>query len=533
MKFFGGKMRIFKINILALLVTSLFSLSLMAGGTLRLDEVAIGEADPAKATDFADGIIMENVYDALVTEPQGGGPVIGKLAKDWEVSNNGTTITFHLHEGVKFHSGNDLTADDVVYSYERLMGLKLGWSYLFDGWVKGIKKIDGNKVQFDLSEPYAPFMSSLVRFYIVDSATLKANEVDGDMGQAYLSANSAGTGAYSITAHDPNVETRMAKHNKYFLGIAEMAPNEVILKYNLDAPTVRTLIANDEHDISSNWLPTDVKAAIADSGDKLAKVVSAGGWYFKINTTRAPLDDVNCRKALAYALDYDSLVGTFQVTDDIAAGQKARGPIPQGMIGYSENVPLVEYNLDKARDYLSKCKYSGGDLDVTINWIAEVPFEESWALILQQGAMQIGYNATVETLPWAVFSENVTKPETTPNLSIVAVQAQTPDPDGLIYNMYHSAAAGTWQSAEWVQDDKIDAMLNAGRTTIDAQARVGIYEDFQQAIVDMQPDLFISDLVTVYAMRDEIKAPTLENSAEYGFSTMAQNFSFRLMEVPN
>ena len=60
-------MRIFNINILSLLVTSLFSLSLMAGGTLRLDEVAIGEADPAKATDFADGIIMENVYCLLYT----------------------------------------------------------------------------------------------------------------------------------------------------------------------------------------------------------------------------------------------------------------------------------------------------------------------------------------------------------------------------------------------------------------------------------------------------------------------------------
>ena len=135
-------MKIFKINLLTFLVTSLFSLSIFAGGTLRLDEVAVGEADPAKATDFADGIIMENVYDALVTEPQGGGPVIGKLAKEWEVSNNGTTITFHLNENVKFSSGNDMTADDVVYSYERLMGLKLGWSYLFDGWVKGIKKIE-------------------------------------------------------------------------------------------------------------------------------------------------------------------------------------------------------------------------------------------------------------------------------------------------------------------------------------------------------------------------------------------------------
>ena len=70
MKFFGGKMRIFKINVLTLLVTSLFSLSLMAGGTLRLDEVAIGEADPAKATDFADGIIMENVMMHWLQNPK-------------------------------------------------------------------------------------------------------------------------------------------------------------------------------------------------------------------------------------------------------------------------------------------------------------------------------------------------------------------------------------------------------------------------------------------------------------------------------
>ena len=96
---------------------------------LRLDEVAVGELDPAKATDYADSILMFNVYDTLVLSKQGGAGVVPHLAESWET--DGKTYTFKLRTDVKFQSGNPLTADDVVFSLDRMKKIGQGLSYLF------------------------------------------------------------------------------------------------------------------------------------------------------------------------------------------------------------------------------------------------------------------------------------------------------------------------------------------------------------------------------------------------------------------
>ena len=112
-----------------------------AGGVLRLDEVAVGELDPGKASDFADSILMFNVYDTLVLPVQGGPGHAPHLAKSW--SNDGNSFTFKLRGDVKFQSGNSLTSDDVVYSVERMKALGAGLSYLF-GVVESVEAVDGS-----------------------------------------------------------------------------------------------------------------------------------------------------------------------------------------------------------------------------------------------------------------------------------------------------------------------------------------------------------------------------------------------------
>jgi peptide/nickel transport system substrate-binding protein len=168
-----------------------------AGGVLRLDEVAVGELDPAKASDYADSILMFNVYDTLVLPVQGGPGHAGHLAESW--SNDGNSFTFNLRSDVKFQSGNGLTADDVVFSVERMKALGAGLSYLL-GVVESVEAVDASTVKFTLSSSYAPFVASLVRLPIVDKQLVMANLGEGegemgDWGQAFLSANSAGTGA--------------------------------------------------------------------------------------------------------------------------------------------------------------------------------------------------------------------------------------------------------------------------------------------------------------------------------------------------
>ncbi|MEO1224563.1 MAG: ABC transporter substrate-binding protein, partial [Pseudomonadota bacterium] len=90
-----------------------------AQSVLRLDEVAVGELDPAKATDFADTMLMFNAYDTLLLPAQGTGGLVPHLASDYSVDGN--DFTFTLRDDVSFESGNPLTADDVVYSYDRLI----------------------------------------------------------------------------------------------------------------------------------------------------------------------------------------------------------------------------------------------------------------------------------------------------------------------------------------------------------------------------------------------------------------------------
>ena len=137
---------------------------------LSLDESPIGEIDPAKATDYADTVLAVNIYDTLVFPKAGGPGVEPLLATEW--TTDGKTYTFKLRDGVKFHSGNPLTADDVVFSLNRMLAMGQGFSNLFAGRVEKVEAVDPLTVKFTLTEPYAPFLAALVRLPIVDSKTV-------------------------------------------------------------------------------------------------------------------------------------------------------------------------------------------------------------------------------------------------------------------------------------------------------------------------------------------------------------------------
>ena len=131
---------------------------------LRLDEVAVGELDPAKASDYADSILMFNVYDTLLLPNQGGPGHSPHLASSWEI--DGTSVTFTLRDDVMFQSGNKMKAADVVYSLERMQALGAGLSYLFAD--VSAEAVDDSTVKFTLASPNAAFIASLVRLPVVD-----------------------------------------------------------------------------------------------------------------------------------------------------------------------------------------------------------------------------------------------------------------------------------------------------------------------------------------------------------------------------
>jgi peptide/nickel transport system substrate-binding protein len=499
---------------------------------LRLDEVVVGELDPAKATDYADSILMFNVYDTLVIPEQGGPGVVPHLASEWSIDGN--AYTFKLRD-VKFHSGNTLSADDVVYSYNRVMGIGQGFANLFAGRVEKVEAVDPKTVRFTLKGPFAPFLAALVRLPIIDSKLAKEHQAEGDKGefgdysQAWLSANDAGSGAYVVLSHNPQEETNMAKFADYFLGVPAKAPDKVRLRYGIEAPTVRALIARGEHDIGSQWLPPEVVKSLANEGAQILNERGTAQYYLKLNTAKAPLDDVHCRRALVYSFDYANALKMVAINDNFSLGVPANGPLPKGMMG-SDDAPDYTQDMEKAKAERAQCKYTDPNTPLEISWIAEVPLEERIALLMQSTAQQVGFKPEVKRVPWALFTEMATKSETTPNVSQLFSYPMTPDPDALLYNQYHSTSHGTYESTEFLSDPELDKLLETARTETDPANRTKLYNDAAKRLRDLAATIYAYDQVAAFIARKSVNAPALMDDSKR-FPLSGFGFNFRLMEM--
>lgn len=281
---------------LAMILTLVLSLSLLAGcGSTKSDDAAADgqsgsrpsivrfsadstpKIDPAVINDLVGSICVENLYDGLVL--QDGSEQVPNLATDWTVSEDGLSYTFHLKQGVKFHSGNEMKASDVVFSFDRFKTIGEGFAYLFAN-VATCTADDDYTVTFTLSQSMGSFMGIIWHLYVLDEATVMANIAadgtygdKGDYGKAWLLENDAGSGPYTATE---------MVHSEYFLASRfadwhmgwegrENAPEQFKAIYMTEPSTQQTMMANQQLEISSPWFaPENYEALDAIDGVDLA-----------------------------------------------------------------------------------------------------------------------------------------------------------------------------------------------------------------------------------------------------------------------
>ena len=501
---------------------------------LRVNDAPIGELDPHKGKDYADSMLMFNVYDFLV-RASADGEMVPDLAESWAVSDDGLTYTFKLRDAV-FHDGSPIEAQDVIYSADRIATLKRGFSYLLPEFES--VTADGPKtVVFRLKEPSAPFVAALTRLAVVNSDVVAANYKEGDFGEKgdygdqFLSASTAASGSYTVESHNPQELTVLRRNEGHYGGFAENAPDVVRLNYALEPTTLRALMPRGEHDVTRMQLPVEILQALdKDPNISLARDLGGAAFYIKLNMQRPPTDDVHFRKAIALAFDYETMYTLLQVTDDVSAGAPANGPVPRGVVGFSADNAYPARDLEAAKAELAKSKYGPDEHPFVIQWVAEVPSYGDIALIFQQSMADIGIDVEVVRSPWALLLEKASKAETTPNANTVKVGSNTPDPDSLLSSMYHSSNAGSWQSMDWMLDPEIDAALEEGRTILDPARRKAHYEALVRTVIDLQPSIFAYETLTVVAKRDNVTAPALEDPNKAIVST-GMNYLFRTFSI--
>ena len=472
--------------------------------------------DPAVGNDFSSSSALANLYDSLVF-PNPDGTVSPWLAESWETSDDGLTWTFHLRQGVLFHDGTELLASDVVYTLERIQAIGEGYGYLF-GNVESAAALDDYTVEFTLARPNGLFLPSLVRLYILNEDQVRANTVaegpygdEGDYGKEWLLTHDAGSGPYMVKEF-PLEEFLLREKNENWWGeFVENAPDEVRFIATTETITVRTLMANGELEISDQWQTKEALEALdAIEGVDVAALPGMTEFYYMINTRVPPTDDVHCRRAMAYAFDYDTAISL-----EWPGTRQSQGPVPAVLGGHDPNVFVFERDLDKAREELAQCQYADDiqNYPIEINWISEVPDEEKFALLFQANMAEIGIPVQVVSTPWLSVVENMSALDTSPHVVSIYVTADLPEAGVMLNQRYHSDTADQWLQNEWLLDPEFDARIEDALATIDQEERFAKYVELQNYIADLAPSLFLYDQIEKHAYQTYIDWPAVRGEA--------------------
>ena len=346
--------------------------------------------DPAEVFEFSGGEVTGNTYDRLIAfDLKDVSKLYGVIAQSWTISEDGKTYTFKLKPGIKFHSGNALTAADVVYSIERAVKLNKSPGFIITQF--GIKKenvldvvkaTDDMTVTITVDKPYAPsfFLNCMTADVasIVDSKLVKANEKNGDFGNEWLKKNSAGSGAYVLRSWRANEQYAVEANPNWVGGTPKM--KRVIVRHVAEPASQRLLLEKGDIDFARN-LHKDALTAIKSNGDIQVQQGDKGYiLYLGLNSKNPNLAKPEVREALKWLTDYDAIEknivqGTFQAHQSF---------LPKGFLGAISDKPY-KYDLAKGKELLAKAGLKDGftvTMDVrSVNPISDIAqaIQAQWA----------------------------------------------------------------------------------------------------------------------------------------------------------
>jgi len=330
----------------------------------RIDDITT--LDPAESFEFAGSDLSRNVYGKLVNfDPKdlaaGYQP---DLAESWTVSADGKTITFKMRSGVKFHSGNPVTAADAVFSLRRAVKLNKTPSFILtqfgftaDNADKTIQQIDDMSFSITTDKKYATsfILNCLTSTIggIVDMKTVMANEANGDMGNAWLKTHTAGSGAYSLVNWKPNESYMLKANNDFYKGKPKMA--RVIVRHIAESSTQRLLLEKGDIDIARNLNPQDVSGAKAAGDISIDNDLRGRLMYISMNQKDPVLSNPKVVEAVKYLVNYKGMQDSF------LKGQYTvhQAFLPKTYLGSIDDQPY-SYNIAKAKALLAEAGYANG-----------------------------------------------------------------------------------------------------------------------------------------------------------------------------
>jgi peptide/nickel transport system substrate-binding protein len=446
------------------------------GGILKiaLNQEA-NTVDPHKSRDIAGTHIKGMVYSQLLKYGRDL-QIQPDLAERYD-NPDPTTFVFSLRKGVKFHDGSDLTADDVVASYERLLDPSIGSPvYVF---LKGIDKVtarDPNTVEFKLSGPQATFIPALALAgnYIAQKRKIEA-KVD-------FETDLVGTGPFKFTSRTPAVETRVERNPNYFVQ-GQPYLDGISYRPIFDDPARMNALKSGDVDLATyvTW------AAMSqfDQTPQLTLQSQKAGGYVQIDlrVDQAPLDNPKLRQAISYAIDRDALIKTATSGRGEAC---FGGPIPSWMWAYDKDLEnLYRYDPNKAKQLIQEAGAQGATIELT-TWPTDTELFGRPSVVVATYLKQVGLNAVLKPVSNAEWAQ--ARAEGTYQALVNGNLYSIPDPD-FVGTIWEKGSNIT--KANRFSDPEIDGWLQQARTLTDQAQRKALYDKVQAKALDQVPTIIL------------------------------------------
>ncbi|APX10585.1 ABC transporter substrate-binding protein [Tateyamaria omphalii] len=485
--------------------------------------------DPASAYEFSSGEYVANTYDTLVRYDATDTTVLAPaLATDWQVDAENKAVTFTLRDDVTFHSGNPLRGEDVVGSWKRVVSLDKAPAFILTqlGWtpenIEEMVTADGNTITVRYEGDFAPsFVLNVLAARpasIVDMETVMANEVDGDMGHAWMNRNSAGTGPFSLGTYRPADILSLDANPDYYLGGPAM--ERVVIQHNPEGATQRLQLEAGDIDMAKNLDPGQIAGLEGVDGVRVETYPQAAVHWVSFNQKTESLTDPAVWEAARYLVDYEGMA------DGMLKGQMKvhQAFWPDGFPGALTDTPFT-YDPEKAKQILADAGVET-PISVTMDVISAPTFVEM-AQALQASFAQGGIN--LEIVP-GTGAQVITKYRARTHEAMMLYWGPDfMDPHSnakaFAFNADNSddkyASTTTWRNA-WMPPAEMNEKTMAALSEQDADTRLEMYLELQKATQAEAPFVIMFQAIKQVAMRDTIQGFVNGATSDYVFYRLVE-----------
>jgi peptide/nickel transport system substrate-binding protein len=473
---------------------------------LRLDNNPT-TLDPALITDVQGGGIAAKLFNGLIRFNENL-DIVPDIAHAWKLSDDQLTYTFRLRYDVTFSNGRKVTAQDVKYSFERVLmpQTKAPLTWVLDRiegakdvlagtaeHVSGIRVLNDQTLAVKLEKPYGPFLSLLA----MTTAYIVPREEVERLGQDF-GTHPVGTGPYILNEWKHGQHLILAAREDYFEGRSKLngiyyriIPEDLtsVLEFETGRLDVLLIPSSEYHHFTTDPAWRDLVYSKA----------GLNSYYLGLNCTRYPFNDIRVRQAVNYGIDRQHILNTvFE-----RRGLLAAGPIPPGL--WRNNVlPLAlkgySYDPQKARDLIRQAGAEGATVKI---YISTEPETLDIVEVIQGYLAKIGLKAEITQLDWSAFKQAVNEGEA--DAFWLSWWADYPDPEDFLYPLFDSSSVGVGGNRTRCIDPELDRLIETAQRTMNDRQRYRLYRQAEDRVIHDAPWVFMWHRSDYYVIQPWVK----------------------------